>query len=145
MKKVLKLSSLVIVLGALLSLTACAPKDAPSAKEKLEAKEYTVAADGTLIPAALKLLGVDGIETVLTATKKTDNGVESVTAILFDESSKAKEYMEEVKKCYGCGAIIQSHNEKHIGYVPKNATQREHILCQRCFQLKNYHHNKFYK
>ena len=47
--------------------------------------------------------------------------------------------MEEVKKCYGCGAIIQSHNEKHIGYVPKNATQREHILCQRCFQLKNYH------
>ena len=38
--------------------------------------------------------------------------------------------MEEVKKCYGCGAIIQSHNEKHIGYVPKNATQREHILCQ---------------
>ena len=97
MKKVLKLSSLVIVLGALLSLTACAPKDAPSAKEKLEAKEYTVAADGTLIPAALKLLGVDGIETVLTATKKTDNGVEYVTAILFDESSKAKEYMEEVK------------------------------------------------
>ena len=47
--------------------------------------------------------------------------------------------MEEVKKCYGCGAIIQSHNEMHIGYVPKNATQREHILCQRCFQLKNYH------
>ncbi len=47
--------------------------------------------------------------------------------------------MEEIKKCYGCGAIIQSDNEKHIGYVPKNASQREHILCQRCFQLKNYH------
>ena len=47
--------------------------------------------------------------------------------------------MEEVKKCYGCGAIIQSHNEKHIGYVPKNASEKEHILCQRCFQLKNYH------
>ena len=47
--------------------------------------------------------------------------------------------MEELKKCYGCGAIIQSNNEKHIGYVPKNASQREHILCQRCFQLKNYH------
>ena len=27
--------------------------------------------------------------------------------------------MEEVKKCYGCGAIIQSHNEKHIGWVCK--------------------------
>lgn len=47
--------------------------------------------------------------------------------------------MEELKKCYGCGAIIQSNNEKHIGYVPKNASQKEHILCQRCFQLKNYH------
>ena len=47
--------------------------------------------------------------------------------------------MKEIKKCYGCGAIIQSENEKHIGYVPKNASEKEHILCQRCFQLKNYH------
>lgn len=47
--------------------------------------------------------------------------------------------MNEVKKCFGCGAIIQSDNEKNIGYVPKNAAQRDHILCKRCFQLKNYH------
>lgn len=42
-------------------------------------------------------------------------------------------------KCFGCGAIIQSDNEKHIGYVPKTALNNENILCQRCFQLKNYH------
>lgn len=42
-------------------------------------------------------------------------------------------------KCYGCGVIIQNENEKHIGYVPKSAMNNENILCQRCFQLKNYH------
>ncbi len=42
-------------------------------------------------------------------------------------------------KCYGCGAIIQNENEKHIGYVPKSVMNSENILCQRCFQLKNYH------
>lgn len=47
--------------------------------------------------------------------------------------------MSKEIKCYGCGAIIQSDNEKHIGYVPKSAINQEHILCQRCFQLKNYH------
>lgn len=47
--------------------------------------------------------------------------------------------MDKEMKCYGCGAIIQNENEKHIGYVPKSAMEKEHILCQRCFQLKNYH------
>ncbi|MCD8027549.1 MAG: ribosome biogenesis GTPase YqeH [Erysipelotrichaceae bacterium] len=47
--------------------------------------------------------------------------------------------MNKVIKCFGCGAIIQSENEKNIGYVPKNALEKDHILCQRCFQLKNYH------
>ena len=35
--------------------------------------------------------------------------------------------MKEIKRCYGCGAIIQSENEKHIGYVPKDATTKDHI------------------
>lgn len=47
--------------------------------------------------------------------------------------------MNTEMKCYGCGAIIQSENEKHIGYVPKNAINNEQVLCQRCFRLKNYH------
>lgn len=98
MKKALRLSSLAIVLMALLTLTACAPKDAPTAKTKLEDKGYTVVADGTIIPAALKLLKVEGVETVLTATKKTEDGnIESVTVILFKESAQAKDSFDAVK------------------------------------------------
>lgn len=33
--------------------------------------------------------------------------------------SKRKVCMNKEMKCFGCGAIIQSENEKHIGYVPK--------------------------
>ena len=32
--------------------------------------------------------------------------------------------MEELR-CYGCGAIIQSDDEKKVGYVPKNALSRK--------------------
>ena len=46
--------------------------------------------------------------------------------------------MEELR-CYGCGAIIQSDDEKKVGYVPKNALSRNEVLCKRCFKLKNYH------
>lgn len=46
--------------------------------------------------------------------------------------------MDELR-CYGCGAIIQSDDEKKVGYVPKNALSRNEVLCKRCFKLKNYH------
>ena len=42
-------------------------------------------------------------------------------------------------RCYGCGAIIQSDNIHKIGYVPKTSENKEHVLCQRCFKMKNYH------
>lgn len=47
--------------------------------------------------------------------------------------------MNKETRCFGCGAIIQSDNEKHIGYVPKSALNQDHVLCKRCFKLKNYH------
>lgn len=47
--------------------------------------------------------------------------------------------MEKELKCFGCGAIIQNDDEKHIGYVPKSAMNSDTVLCRRCFQLKNYH------
>ncbi|WP_249030355.1 ribosome biogenesis GTPase YqeH [Tannockella kyphosi] len=47
--------------------------------------------------------------------------------------------MTQELKCFGCGAIIQSENENKIGFVPKNATNNEHVLCRRCFRMKNYH------
>lgn len=47
--------------------------------------------------------------------------------------------MSKEIRCFGCGAIIQSKDEKKIGFVPKNALNNESILCKRCFRLKNYH------
>ena len=47
--------------------------------------------------------------------------------------------MSKEIKCYGCGAVIQSENVHKIGYVPKNSLEKDHILCQRCFKMKNYH------
>lgn len=47
--------------------------------------------------------------------------------------------MKEEIRCFGCGAIIQSENEHNIGFVPKNTKEKEHILCRRCFKIKNYH------
>lgn len=48
--------------------------------------------------------------------------------------------MEEIK-CIGCGAVLQSENEKLAGYVPQKVLQKDdltHITCQRCHQIKNY-------
>ena len=108
MKKVLRLSSLLLVLVALLGLTACAPKDPVKAKEKLEKKEYTVVVDGNLAPAGMKLFGIDGVESVVTATKKVDDEVESVTAVLFAEKAQAKDAMEKLQE-----------------YAKKNGTESE--------------------
>lgn len=47
--------------------------------------------------------------------------------------------MSKEIRCFGCGAIIQSDDEKKIGFVPKNALNNEAVLCKRCFRLKNYH------
>ena len=39
-----------------------------------------------------------------------------------------------IKKCSGCGSILQSKDESLIGYTPVKDSK----LCQRCFKLKNY-------
>ena len=96
MKKVLRLSSLLLVLVALLGLTACAPKDPVKAKEKLEKAGYSVKVDGTAAPLALQAFGVEGVESVVTATKKVDDNVEFVKAYLFKEKAQAKQYAEKL-------------------------------------------------
>ena len=39
-----------------------------------------------------------------------------------------------IKKCSGCGSIIQNKDPKKVGYTPKENAK----LCERCFKLKNY-------
>lgn len=40
--------------------------------------------------------------------------------------------------CEGCGSILQSEDEKEIGYIPKSSLQKKNLLCKRCFQLRHY-------
>lgn len=46
--------------------------------------------------------------------------------------------MTDMPSCIGCGAIIQTENPNEIGYAPPSSLQKETVICQRCFRLKNY-------
>ena len=44
-----------------------------------------------------------------------------------------------VKKCSGCGVILQTENTDKAGYVTKEKFKTEKkLLCQRCFKMKHY-------
>ncbi|MGJ7921448.1 ribosome biogenesis GTPase YqeH [Neobacillus sp. LXY-4] len=46
--------------------------------------------------------------------------------------------MSEHLVCIGCGVKIQTDDPAELGYAPKSALEKETIICQRCFRLKNY-------
>lgn len=45
---------------------------------------------------------------------------------------------EQQFSCIGCGVAIQTEDSKILGYAPPSALEKEEIICQRCFRLKNY-------
>ncbi|MBA9085119.1 hypothetical protein FHR92_001583 [Fontibacillus solani] len=45
---------------------------------------------------------------------------------------------QEALRCSGCGISLQSEDQGKPGYTPKQAFEREPIICQRCFRIKNY-------
>ncbi len=47
--------------------------------------------------------------------------------------------MKIIRRCPGCGIILQTIDEKLPGYVPhKHVDRHEVVLCQRCFKLQHY-------
>ena len=46
--------------------------------------------------------------------------------------------MNEMPSCIGCGVIIQTEDVKEVGYAPPSSLEKETVICQRCFRLKNY-------
>lgn len=46
--------------------------------------------------------------------------------------------LNETPTCIGCGAQIQTERKGDIGYAPPASLEKEEIICQRCFRLKNY-------
>lgn len=44
-----------------------------------------------------------------------------------------------IRRCYGCGAILQDTDPTEIGYVPKEMFESgEDALCERCYKLRHY-------
>lgn len=45
---------------------------------------------------------------------------------------------DDIKKCSGCGIQLQSAAQDKPGYLPEKAWDRDPVICQRCFRIKNY-------
>ena len=101
MKKTMKLIALALVLTlSVLTLASCIPPnmDDDKAIAALEKNGYRAAHDDVVIPLALKLLGVDDVEDVVTASAYIDDKFEHVTIIYFEEADDAKAAWEKVKE-----------------------------------------------
>jgi 30S ribosome assembly GTPase len=46
--------------------------------------------------------------------------------------------LSEQFNCTGCGVKIQTENPEELGYAPASSLEKEVVVCQRCFRLKNY-------
>ncbi|MBF4500141.1 ribosome biogenesis GTPase YqeH [Savagea sp. SN6] len=40
--------------------------------------------------------------------------------------------------CIGCGVEIQTEDKQKEGYAPPSSLEKEEVICQRCFRLRNY-------
>ncbi len=103
MKKFAKIAALaLVVVMSLAMLVACAPNSNPDkAIEALKKNGYTAAKDENVVPAALTLVGVKGVDTVISGTKSTGEGdkakVDHVTVIYFASADQAKTAWDKVK------------------------------------------------
>lgn len=101
MKKQVLFISAIIVLVMLTTvvLTACSPAADPAkAKEALEKNGYTVVVDRNIQPAALTLVGIKGVDTVLEATYSKDDQSEFLCVLYFTSASAAKDAWDAAKK-----------------------------------------------
>lgn len=96
--KILCLSLVAVMLCA--TLASCAPAaKAEDAVAALKDNGYTALKDDNAIPALLKLAGVNGVETVVTASKvDSDNKYQTIKIVYFGSASDAKDAEENVTK-----------------------------------------------
>lgn len=60
---------------------------------------------------------------------------------MFFKKAKASGLTAEirVRRCYGCGAILQSNDPNEAGYIPKEKFDNsDQNLCERCYKLRHY-------
>ena len=99
-KRITIITVLALALVCVMLFAACTPASNPEkAKEKLEKKGYTVVVDNRVQPAALKMTaGINGVDTVLTATYSDDDTTEYLTVLYFSSASDAKAAWDAAKK-----------------------------------------------
>ena len=110
MKKFAKIAALaLVVVMSLAMLVACAPNSNPDkAIEALKKNGYTAAKDANVVPAFATapptkptLVGVKGVDTVISGTKSSGEGddakVDHVTVIYFASADQAKTAWDKVK------------------------------------------------
>ena len=104
MKKFAKIMAVALVaVMALAVLVACGPASDPQkAIDALKKHEYTAAKDTVVVPAALALAGVKGVDTVVSGSKSVKDGdktkVETVTIVYFTDAKAAKEAWSKVEE-----------------------------------------------
>ncbi len=101
MKKSIRILALAMVTVMLcLTLASCgAPNaDPDKAIESLKDNGVTAIKDTLVVPIALKLVGVDGIDCVISGTGKIDDEFATITVIYFEEAADAKDAMEKVEE-----------------------------------------------
>ncbi|NIK68301.1 ribosome biogenesis GTPase YqeH [Paenibacillus sp. BK033] len=49
-----------------------------------------------------------------------------------------EEQQSQSHACAGCGVKLQTEHPEQSGYLPEAALNREPVICQRCFRIRNY-------
>ena len=102
MKKIISaLLVCVLLVGCMFVLASCGGPNSDPAKAlaALKDKDYAAAEDKVIVPTALRLAGVEGIDTVISGTKTDeDDKIQTITIIYFDEAADANEAWEAVQE-----------------------------------------------
>lgn len=99
MKKFAKITALVLVLAmGVAMLVACAPASDPDkALSALKDNGYTAAKDTRILPATLLVLGVNGVDCVVSGTNGTEGKEGHVTIVYFTSKDAANSAWDSIK------------------------------------------------
>ena len=121
MKKTIKLIALMLVLAlSVVTLASCLPPnmDPDKAIDALKENDYKAVHDDTVLPLVFKLMGVKGIDDIVTGTAVIDDKLEHITIIYFEDADAAKAAWEDVKE-YAEKEDKEEHSDWTIGKFDK--------------------------
>lgn len=95
--KVLALSLVAVMMCVVLVSCGGPNADPDKAVDSLKKNDYAAAEDKIVVPTALRLLGVDDIDTVVSGTNKDG---EHVTIVYFEDKEAANDAWDDVKEYF---------------------------------------------